>query len=94
MQVATTTTFGNIGDYVDFVQEDGRVIKEIIGDIKNQNDPGSTEWEHNNGQTIVEFVVDKSMWYEIDHPNPGTTNCHPEWNKNIIKSINYGNYFK
>ncbi len=91
--VATTTTFGQVGDYVDFEQADGSVIKCIIGDIKNQNDRGCTKWGHDNGQTIVEFLVDKKSWYGTGHDNPGTSSCHPEWNKNVTKATNYGNYF-
>lgn len=92
--VATTTTFGNVGDYIDVYQEDGTVIKCIIGDIKNQGDAGCTKWGHNNGQCVVEFVVDKKSWYGSPmHSNPGTPSCHPEWNRNITKIVNKGNYF-
>ena len=91
--VATTTTFGKVGDYVDFEQADGSVIKCIIGDIKNQSDRNCNKWGHDNGQTIVEFVVDKNSWYGTNHSNPGTANCHPEWKQSINKAINYGNYF-
>lgn len=92
--VAVTTTFGNVGDYIDVYQEDGTVIKCIIGDIKNQNDAGCTVWGHNNGQCVVEFVVNKSIWYGNSmHANPGTATCHPEWNQNITKIVNKGNYF-
>lgn len=93
--VATTTTFGNVGDYIDVYQEDGTIIKCIIGDIKSQGDAGCTKWGHNNGQCVVEFVVDKNSWYgNRMHANPGTVNCHPEWNQNITKIVNKGNYFK
>ena len=95
--VATTTTFGNVGDFIDVYQEDGTVIKCIIGDIKNQNDAGCTEWGHNNGRCVVEFVVDKDTWYRNGggaHPNPGTDSCHPEWNQNIDKIVNKGNFFE
>lgn len=92
--VAVTTTFGNVGDYIDVYQEDGTVIKCIIGDIKNQNDAGCTVWGHNNGQCVVEFVVNKNMWYGNSmHASPGTATCHPEWNQNITKIVNKGNYF-
>ena len=87
--VATTTTFGNVGDYIDVYQEDGSVIKCIIGDIKNQNDAGCTKWGHNNGDCVVEFVVDKDSWYGTDKTPNG---LHPE-NQNITKIINKGNYF-
>lgn len=95
--VATTTTYGNVGDYIDVYQEDGTVIKCIIGDIKNQNDAGCNKWGHNNGTCVIEFVVDKNTWYENGggaHPNPGTESCHPEWNQNIDKIVNKGNFFE
>ncbi len=88
--VATTTTFGNVGDYIDVYQEDGTVIKCIIGDIKNQSDAGCNEWGHNNGDCVVEFVVDKSSWYGTNKTPNG---LHPEWNQNIDKIVNKGNYF-
>ncbi len=92
--VATTNTFGNVGDFIDVYQEDGTVIKCVIGDIKAQSDAGCTQWGHNNGQCVVEFVVDKSTWYSGNmHANPGTNQCHPEWNQNITKIVNRGNFF-
>ena len=91
--IACTTTFGEVGDYVDFYQADGTIIPCIIGDIKNQTDDGCTEWGHDNGLTVVEFVVDYDSWYNPDHVNPGTPNCHPEWHQNLIKAVNGGSYF-
>lgn len=88
--VATTTTFGNVGDYIDVVQADGSVIKCIIGDIKSQGDAGCNQWGHNNGQCVVEFVVDKSSWYNT---NKTVTGFHPEWNQTINQIVNKGNYF-
>lgn len=94
--IACTTTYGTVGDYVDFYQVDGSIIPCIIGDIKNQNDTGCNEWGHLNGTCIIEFVVDKRTWYaggEGSHVNPGTSSCHPEWNQNLTKAINGGSYF-
>lgn len=97
--IACTTTFGDIGDCVDFVQEDGSILKCVIGDIKSQeyvpwdHNPAN-QWGHDDGQCIVEFVVDKSSWYNCDHPNPGNKECHPEWYQSITHAINYGNYKK
>lgn len=94
--IACTNTFGNVGDYVDFYQSDGSVIKGIIGDIKNQNDEGCNKWGHKNGKVIVEFVVDYDTWYKGgkgNHANPGTKTCHPEWNKELTKCVNRGNYW-
>lgn len=94
--IACTTTYGKVGDYVDFYQEDGTVIHGVIGDIKSQGDAGCTKWGHNNGHCIVEFVVNKDTWYrngEGDHVNPGNASCHPEWNQNIDKVVNLGSYY-
>ncbi|MBQ6392345.1 MAG: CHAP domain-containing protein, partial [Eubacterium sp.] len=35
--IACTTTFGNVGDYIDFVLDNGKVIHAIMGDEKNQS---------------------------------------------------------
>lgn len=91
--IACTTTFGKVGDYIDFYQTDGTIISCIIGDIKSQNDKGCTKWGHDNGHCIVEFVVDKDSWYHSGHPNPGNQGCHPEWNQNLTKAVNGGSYF-
>lgn len=99
--IACTTTFGAVGDYVDFYQEDGSVIQCIIGDIKNQNDAGCNEWGHLNGTCIIEFVVNKDTWYSAGnggqaasmHVNPGQQGFHMEWNQNLIKAVNGGSYF-
>lgn len=99
--IACTSTYGNVGDYVDFYQEDGSVIQCIIGDIKNQSDSGCNEWGHLNGTCVVEFIVNKDTWYSTEkggkassmHINPGHQGCHPEWNQNITKVVNGGSYF-
>lgn len=88
--IACTTTFGDIGDYVDFYMEDGTVLSTIIGDIKSQSDADCNQWGHNNGNCIVEFVVDYDTWYP-SHPNP--TEGHPEWAQPLVKAVNTGNYF-
>lgn len=96
--LACTTTYGQVGDCVDFVQADGTVIKGIIGDIKSQSVTAwdrnpANKWGHQNGQCVVEFVVDKRSWYgKPMHANPGTNSCHPEWHQTVIQAINYGNY--
>ena len=91
--IACTTTFGNIGDYVDFYQEDGSVIPCIIGDFKNQNDAGCNAYGHLNGDCIIEFVVDQNSWYRDGHANPGTSSCHPEWSQDIVKAVNVGSFY-
>lgn len=99
--IACTSTYGQVGDYVDFYQEDGSVIQCIIGDIKSQSDTGCNEWGHNNGLNVVEFVVNRDSWYTVDangkkhgnHANPGNKGLHEEWKQNITKVVNGGSYF-
>ena len=93
--VACTLTYGNVGDYIDVYQSDGTILKCIIGDIKNQSDSGCNKWGHQQGQCVIEFVVNKNMWYGSGHSNPGTSTCHPEWGgKTIVKIANVGSFSK
>lgn len=91
--IACTTTFGSIGDYVDFYQSDGNIIPCVIGEIKNQNDSGCNKWGHYDGNNIIEFIVDNNIW-SGSYDNPGTSFSHPEWGgKTIVKAVNGGSYY-
>ena len=86
--IACTPTFGKIGDEIDFVLANGRVIHGVMGDEKNISDAGCNKWGHDNGHSVVEFVVNKSMWY---HTGKTVTKFHPEWAKSrVVKAINLG----
>lgn len=91
--VATTTTYGKVGDKINITQADGTPIYAVIGDIKNQNDSGCNKWGHLEGQCVVEFIVDKDTWYSGghgSHANPGTNSCHPEWAQGVKAVENLG----
>lgn len=91
--IACTTTFGDVGDYIDFYKEDGLVLHCIMGEAKKQSDAGCNEWGHNGGRNVIEFVVDENSWYTGGvgtHANPGTSSCHPEWASDIVKAVNIG----
>ena len=91
--IACTPKYGNVGDYVDFYKEDGLVLHCVIGEMKNTDDSGCTEWGHSGGKNILEFLVDKDTWYSGGHgahDNPGTASCHPEWASTITKAVNLG----
>lgn len=93
--IACTTTFGDVGDYLDFYLQDGTVLSCVIGDIKSEQDANWTTFGHTtgaNGLSVVEFVVDKSSWYESGHPNPGTSSCHPEWSQQIVSASRVGSF--
>ena len=89
--IACTTTFGRVGDLIDFELEDGTIIKTVMGDAKSQADPGCNLYGHQNGNNVIEFIVNGDTWYGIKS-NPGNADNHPEWGgKHVIKAYNYGN---
>lgn len=86
--IACTPTFGKVGDEIDFVLANGRVIHGVMGDEKNMSDHGCNQWGHDNGHSLVEFVVNKSTWY---HTGKTVTKFHPEWgNTRVVKAVNLG----
>lgn len=98
--IATTQTYGKIGDYLDFYLANGQIISTVIGDAKSTGDKNYNKYGHMYGNSInpIEFVVDGSKWYDKsmkvgNHPNPGTSSCHPEWDSYVVKVVNYGNYW-
>ena len=93
--IACTTTFGGVGDYIDFYLQDGTVLACVIGDIKSESDANWTRFGHTtppNGLSVVEFVVDKTSWYGSGHANPGTPSCHPEWKQQIVSASKVGSF--
>lgn len=94
--IACTTTFGQVGDYVDFHMSNGMIFQCCIADVKNPSDPGFNEYGHIKGNTlnIIEFVVDYNTWYTTPlHPNPGTSAFHPEWASYVVYAENVGNFY-
>ena len=87
--IACTDTYGMVGDRVDFHKANGQVIHAVIGDIKNRRSPGCNVWGDRDGQNIIEFVVDKDTWY-TGHAVPGSAECHPEWDSETVKAVNFG----
>lgn len=85
--LAMTSTFGRIGDYVDVYMSDGRIIYGILVDEKSQkytswdHNPAN-KWGHDNGQCIVEFVV-----------NWSSSHANPKSNGPVTKVVNLGSYF-
>lgn len=92
--IACTTTFGDVGDFVDFYLEDGTVLACVIGDIKSPRDANWTPYGHVHGSalSVIEFVVDKASWYGSGHASPGTASCHPEWAQKVVSASPAGTY--
>ena len=84
--IACTSTFGEIGDEVDFVLGNGKVIHAIIGEYKSFDDPDCNTWGHEYGHCVVEFCVNKSSWYGSGR---SITQYHPEWaDTTVVKAVN------
>lgn len=89
--IACTTTYGKVGDYLTAYLSNGKTISCIIGDIKSQGDAGCNKWGHQNGKSVLEFVVNKSTWYGTSRT---VLKYHPEWkNATVTKIVNTGNYW-
>ena len=84
--VACNSTFGEIGDEIDFVLGNGKVIHAIIGEYKSFDDPDCNTWGHEYGHCVVEFCVNKSSWYGS---GKSITRYHPEWaDTTVVKAVN------
>ena len=91
--IACTSTFGNVGDKVDFYLEDGTKIPCIIADLKSQevvawDQNPANKWGHKNGQSILEFEASRDTFNKYGD-NPGTNGWFDNWgNKKVIGAIN------
>ena len=63
--VATTSTYGDVGDYIDVKYADGRTLRAIIGEIKSFGDSNSNKYGHD--KNVIEFVVDQDRWYKFEN---------------------------
>lgn len=64
--IACTTTFGNIGDKIDFYLGDGTKIETIMFDAKSQtveawDSNPANKWGHNGGQQVLEFEITTAL---------------------------------
>ena len=88
--IACTSTFGQVGDMVDFYMNDGTIVKCVIIDEKSQkytawdHNPAN-KWGHNNGKCIIEFCGTKAIG-----DNPYYTLGLK--GKNVVKAVNGGKY--
>ena len=67
--VAMTVTFGQVGDYVDVILEDGTVIPCILADAKSPNDANCNAYGHekgSHGTSMVEFESIENVQESID----------------------------
>jgi len=93
--VATSSTFGDVGDVVNVNLDNGDTIPCVIADQKNSQDSNYTEYGHltDNGTTnVLEFEVDTDTYRSNGYTNPTTSGWGLEWNSSsAVSSIdNYG----
>lgn len=81
--VAVKPYYGDIGDYLDVYQEDGSIIKCVIGD--NKGFENNDLYIHHDG-SIVEFMVK-------DNSFAGVNQTHPDFCQKITVIKNIGNYY-
>ena len=96
--VATTDTYGKVGDYIDVKRESGNTLKAIIADIKSRNDAGCNKWGHQNGKSVTEFIVDYDSWYHKTNGIKDGNKFHSKYNPSkdnsaVVSITNQGNYF-
>jgi len=89
--VAVTTWYGKVGDTLKINFEKGQTMDAVIGDIKNQNDPGCNQYGHQNGKCVLEFVVDKTAGF-AGYGGNKTPTSQLTWLKNnrVTKVTNNG----
>ena len=90
--VATTTTFGKIGDKVDFYMSNGTIIHVILGDAKAQqkswyDQHPADKWGHSGGKNVLEFMGKNSIG---DNPYY-TLGLNGQ---SVVKAVNGGSIFK
>ena len=90
--VATTTTFGSVGDNVTVNLDDGGSIPCVIADSKSSGDSNYTSYGHAVGSqvNVLEFEVDRNKYNSSG--NPSTSTWGLDWNSdsNVSSIDNYG----
>lgn len=90
--VATTTTYGSVGDNVVFYLDDGTGLDCILFDVKRSTDSGCNEWGHVDGHCVLEFEQ-KPKALGGPGTNPGAANNHPELaGRRVATWTNKGHY--
>jgi len=84
--VACTEKYGVSGDYIDVYQEDGSILKCVIGDTKSYGDTNSGEYGHMYSGTIN--VLEYMTNWSGSHSNPGIVRKNLQ--QNVVKVVNTG----
>ena len=91
--IACTPKYGKVGDYIDFILEDGTALKTIMADTKSSADSNFNEWGHEyhntglpgyDGTDILEFETTGTS------SNIGEANFHMEFGQKVKSWSNLG----
>lgn len=94
--IACTSTFGNVGDKIDFYLNDGTKIPTIMMDEKSQqyvpwDQNPANKWGHDNGANVLEFEVAYSFYKAYGNPGNGYNSWYKEWaGKRVSSATNLG----
>lgn len=91
--IATSSTFGKVGDSVNVRLGNGQTVKCVIADQKSSNDKNYTKYGHGQGNgsvNVLEFEVERSKYQSSG--NPSTSKWNLEWDSTspVTRVDNYG----
>ncbi len=89
--IATTPTFGEIGDKVDFYMSNGQILNVILGEAKSMekkwyDQNPANKWGHSNGKNVLEFMGQNSIGNDPYY----ALGLHGQ---HVVKAINGGSIF-
>ena len=91
--IATSPTFGNVGDSVNVKLKNGQSVPCVIADEKRRSDSTYTKYGHSQGSggiNVLEFEVDRKKY--LSSGNPTTSKWNLDWDSSsgVKKIDNYG----
>ena len=95
--IATSSTFGKVGDSVTVKLENGQSVKCVIADQKSSHDSNYTKYGHgqsNGSVNVLEFEVERSTYQAKG--NPSTSKWNLEWDSSspVTRIDNNGSVLK
>ena len=91
--IATSSTFGKVGDSVTVRLSNGQSIPCVIADQKSSNDKNYTRYGHSQGNgsvNILEFEVERSKYQSSGNPTTSKWNLEWDSSSSVVTIDNYG----
>jgi hypothetical protein len=95
--IATSSTFGKVGDSVTVKLSNGQSIPCVIADQKSSNDKNYTRYGHiqgNGSVNILEFEVERSKYQSSGNPTTSKWNLEWDSSSSVVTIDNYGSILK